>query len=94
MAETVTIEVKDPVGLYLTPTTVLVEIANRYYSEVCMTYGKKQVNLKSMMAVISLGVPTKAVLSIKADGDDEQLVMDEIKKAIISSDIGVVLCEL
>lgn len=94
MAETVTIEVKDPVGLYLTPTTVLVEIANRYYSEVCMTYGKKQVNLKSMMAVISLGVPTKAVLSIEANGDDEQLVMDEIKKAIISSDIGVVLCEL
>lgn len=92
MAETVTIEVKDPVGLYLTPTTVLVEIANRYYSEVCMTYGKKQVNLKSMMAVISLGVPTKAVLTIEANGDDEQLVIDEIKKAIISSDIGVVLC--
>ena len=48
-------------------------------------------HLKSMMAVISLGVPTKAILSIQASGDDELAVIAEMKKAITSSDIGVIL---
>lgn len=91
MAETITVEVKDPVGLYLTPATVLVNIANNFYSDVKMIYEKKEVNLKSMMAVISLGVPTKAILSIQANGDDELAVIAEMKKAITSSDIGVIL---
>lgn len=91
MAETITVEVKDPVGLYLTPVTVLVNIANNFYSDVKMIYEKKEVNLKSMMAVISLGVPTKAILSIQANGDDELAVIAEMKKAITSSDIGVIL---
>lgn len=93
MAQTIRLEVTDPVGLYLTPTNTLVTIANHYDSDIHLLYDKKSVNLKSMMAVISLGVPTKAILSIEADGEDEKQAIDQIKNTITSEDIGVLLYE-
>lgn len=91
MTASIQIEVTDPVGLYLTPTNALVNTANRFNSDIRLQYSQKEVNLKSMMAVISLGVPNKALLTIKVNGDDEQAVIEEMKKVIISSDIGVIL---
>ena len=37
-----------------------------------LTYSGKTVNLKSMMGVLSLGIPTKAKIVITADGEDEE----------------------
>ena len=40
------------------------------------------VNLKSIMGVMSLGVPTKATVEIVAEGEDEKDVIDSIAKVI------------
>ena len=41
MAQTIKLEVIDPVGLYLTPTNTLVTIANHYDSDIHLLYDKK-----------------------------------------------------
>lgn len=86
------LQITDPVGLYLTPANALVSIASKYYSEVSLKYEGKNANLKSLMAVISLGIPTKAKIEIRANGKDEQQFFKEVKNYIIKNDIGVVLC--
>ncbi len=79
MAQHIEFIVTDPLGLYAAPATELIDFVKRFYSELTLCYEGKKVNLKSMMGVVSLGVPTKAKLEIIADGVDEERAINEIK---------------
>ena len=70
MAKRINATIIDPVGLYATPATKLVDTK--------LIYSSKTVNLKSLMGVLSLGIPTKATIEIIAEGEDEDAA---IKKA-------------
>ena len=75
MAKHLQFTVTNPVGLYATPTTELVDLVKNFTSQVTLCYGEKKVNLKNMMGVLSLGIPTKANLEIIIDGSDEDLAL-------------------
>ena len=87
MAQNLKFIVTDPVGLYATPTTELVNAVKQFHSDVSLRYGNKEVNLKSMMGVLSLGIPTNAQLEIIADGGDEKQAIEEIKAKI--NELGI-----
>ncbi|MEG0737593.1 MAG: HPr family phosphocarrier protein [Longicatena sp.] len=87
MAQHLKFIVTDPVGLYATPTTELVNSVKQFHSDVTLQYGSKTVNLKSMMGVLSLGIPTKAVLEVVATGEDENQAINEIKEKI--NELGI-----
>ena len=74
--------VSDPVGLHARPATILVNQASKFSSNINLIYNGKSVNLKSIMGVMSLGVPTKATVEIEAEGEDEKDVIDSIAKVI------------
>lgn len=80
MAKTLACIVSDPVGLYATPATDLVEVVKTFNSDITLTYSGKTVNLKSMMGVLSLGIPTKAKIVITADGEDEERAIETIRE--------------
>ena len=82
MAQSLKFTVTDPVGLYATPTTELVDTVKQFCCHVTLNYGNKSVNLKSMMGVLSLGIPTKAQIEIIADGEDEKMAIEMIKVKI------------
>lgn len=82
MAEKLSFVVSDPVGLHARPATILVNQANKFTSNATLVYGGKEVNLKSIMGVMSLGVPTKATVEIIADGDDEKDMIASIATVI------------
>ena len=86
MAEKLSFVVSDPVGLHARPATILVNQASKFTSNIKLVYNGKEVNLKSIMGVMSLGVPTKAtveiVAEIVAEGDDEKDVIASIAKVI------------
>lgn len=88
MAKKVTVKVTDPVGLYASPATELVDAMKVFNSDITITYQSKSINLKSLMGVLSLGIPSKAIIEIEAEGDDEEAVIqkavDVIKKLGIS----------
>lgn len=87
MAQSLKFIVTDPVGLYATPTTELVNAVKLFHSDITLQYGSKIVNLKSMMGVLSLGVPTKAVLEVVANGEDENQAIKVIKEKI--NELGI-----
>ena len=73
MAKELSFVVSDPVGLHARPATILVNQASKFTSNI---------KLKSIMGVMSLGVPTKATVTIVAEGDDEEDVVASIAKVI------------
>lgn len=59
------------VGLHARPATLLVQEASRYSSEVELAYDNKKVNVKSIMGVMSLGIPQGGVFDLIIEGNDE-----------------------
>lgn len=71
----ITVKIIDPSGIHARPATVLVNAASRYASDVKLGYNANEVNLKSIMGVMSLAVPSGAEVRIIAEGEDcEQAV--------------------
>jgi len=58
-------------GIHARPATLLVQAASKFSSNVTLSYQGKDVNLKSIMGVMSLGVGQNADVRISAEGDDE-----------------------
>ena len=77
-----TVVIKNATGLHARPATILVNQASKFTSNIKLVYNDKEVNLKSIMGVMSLGVPTKATVTIVAEGDDEEDVVASIAKVI------------
>ena len=67
--------------------TDLVDTMKMFNSDIKLVYASKTVNMKSLMGVLSLGIPTKAKIEIIADGEDEDAV---IKRALeLMKDLGI-----
>ena len=90
MAKKVNIEITNPVGLYASPATELVYAVKLYKSHVTLNYNEKSVNMKSLMGVLSLGIPHKAKIEIVVEGEDEGTAMDMIVEKIKSLEIGTI----
>lgn len=69
-------------GVHARPATLLVNKAGQFESEVEMSYNDKTVNLKSIMGVMSLGIPKGAEIKITADGSDEEEAIKGIEEVI------------
>ena len=72
------IEINHPVGLYASLADGLVTLANRYDAAVTLSYQDKEVSMKSVMGVISLGVPCQGVVHLKIEGREAK----EMKQSI------------
>lgn len=70
--KTFTATVIDPVGLHARPATVAVSAASKFGCDVMVQYNNRQINMKSIMAVMSLGVPSQADITIVCNGEDEE----------------------
>ena len=75
-------KVTDPVGLHARPATVAVKAASSYKSNVNLEYKGQSVNMKSIMGVMSLGVPADAEIKITCDGVDEDAAIAEIETVL------------
>ena len=58
----------------------LVQIAMQYRSSLCISYQSYQVNLKSMMGVLCLGLRAGERITISAEGDDEDTAVSRLEK--------------
>lgn len=56
----VTVTVIDPVGLHARPATVAVNAASKFKSDVNVAFKGREVNMKSIMGVMSLGILLRA----------------------------------
>ena len=75
----ISVTVIDPVGLHARPATVAVNAASKFKCEVKVAYKGRTVNMKSIMGVMSLGIPTQSEITISCDGEDEEEAIKQIE---------------
>lgn len=69
-------------GVHARPATLLVNKAGQYASEIEVSYRDKKVNLKSIMGVMSLGIPKGAEIEVTFNGNDEEEALEGISEVI------------
>ena len=76
------VSIIDPVGLHARPATVAVNAASKLKSEVSIAFKGRDVNMKSIMGVMSLGIPTQSEITITCNGDDEEAAIAAIEEVL------------
>ena len=67
----VTLVVHHKVGLHARPAALFVNLAKKFQSDVCVGKGEMEVNAKSILSILTLGVNQGTEITIKAEGEDE-----------------------
>ncbi|MCP8970624.1 HPr family phosphocarrier protein [Ectobacillus ponti] len=70
------VEVGLKYGLQARPAALFVQEANRFQSDVFIEKDGRKVNAKSIMGLMSLAVGANAVITIIAEGHDEQEALE------------------
>jgi catabolite repression HPr-like protein len=73
------IKISCPNGLEPRPIAELVQVASKYESKVYLETETKRVNAKSIMGMMSLNLANGDLLTVSADGNDEEGAMQEIQ---------------
>lgn len=78
----ISVTVIDPVGLHARPATVAVNVASKFKCEVKAAYKGRTVNMKSIMGVMSLGIPTQSEITVSCEGEDEDVAVKTIEDVL------------
>jgi len=74
--------IADEAGLHARPASLLVQKAASFSNPIWIEYDGKKLDLKSIMAVMSLGATQGSVIKIHVDGENAQEIMDELEKVL------------
>lgn len=76
------ISVNNDEGLHSRPAAMFVRCANRFSCHIELSNGENSVNAKSIIGVMSLGIGPGEEVLIKAEGQDEEAAVSQLKKII------------
>ena len=62
-------------GLEARPVAQLVQVASQFNSEIYVEIGKKRVNAKSIMGMMTLGLDSGEEITLSTNGEDEEAAM-------------------
>lgn len=75
-----TITINMSTGLEARPVAQLVQVASQFDSDIHVEVGKKKVNAKSIMGMMTLGLDVGEEITVSITGDDEEAAMSSIVK--------------
>ena len=67
-------------GLEARPVAMLVQVASQYEREIYVESGRKKVNAKSIMGMMSMNFENGSELTIVADGADEEAAVNALSE--------------
>lgn len=66
-------------GLHARPATTVVQALSQYTNDIFLTYKNHRVNGKSIMGVMSLGVPVNGEITVDIDNDNDGHILRELE---------------
>jgi phosphocarrier protein HPr len=81
-------KVTSDAGIHARPATALVNTASKFESDVQLGFNGKNVNLKSIMGVMALGIPQGAEITVSASGPDADEALNAISEAMKKEELG------
>ena len=67
-------------GLETRPIAMLVQVASQFESSIHLESGSRNVNAKSIMGMMTLGLDNGERVTITADGSDEEKALQSMKE--------------
>ncbi|WP_078546428.1 phosphocarrier protein HPr [Litchfieldia alkalitelluris] len=83
-----TFKITSDSGLHARPATMLVNKAGQFQSDISLSFNGRSVNLKSIMGVMSLGVPKGSEILVTAEGNDAEEALTAIEGVLKSEGLG------
>lgn len=80
--KTIEVEIKNKAGLHARPSSLFVQIATGYDSEIMVICDDEEINGKSIMGLMLLAAEQGRTLTITADGEDEGAALEALKKLV------------
>jgi phosphocarrier protein len=70
--------IRNKLGLHARPSAQLTQTASRFQSEVFLAKDDRRVNAKSIMGVMMLAAGTGSVITVEAEGTDEEQAVQAV----------------
>ena len=70
--------ITNTIGLHARPATFFIQKANTFKSSIWIEKDDRKVNAKSLLGVLSLGIAKGMVVTLIADGQDENAALDSL----------------
>ncbi len=74
------VQVINRLGLHARPAALVVQKANRFKSEITLQKEDLEVNAKSILSVMALAAEMGSLVTIRAEGEDEDAAVEELAK--------------
>lgn len=74
--------IHNPTGLHARPARLFVDIAKQFKSTIRVRHNEKQVNAKSLISLLTLGVKHGQGISVEVDGEDEAVAIETLAAAV------------
>ncbi len=81
------ITINNQVGLYARPATFFIQKANEFRSTIHVSRDNGNVNAKSLLGVLSLGITKGTEITISAEGPDEEEAVEALC-ALVAANFG------
>ena len=78
------LEIKNQYGIHARPAALFVKTASRYDADIVVEKDSNKVSGKSIMGLMTLEASKGSTLTITAEGDDAEDVLDELQALIDS----------
>lgn len=76
------LEIKNKLGLHARAAAKLVHTAARFKSDIKVRKGEEEVDGKSILGILLLAAGRGAVVTVRADGEDERDAVDAVQQLI------------
>jgi len=76
------IVIKSTVGLHASLAAKVVQTASKYDVDIKLLYNDKVVDVKSILGLISLAIPSGENVTLIAKGKDSEIAINEIEKIL------------
>ena len=79
---TKTFTIIDEAGMHARPTSIVVQEATKFKSEITIEFNGKKANLKSIMSVMALVIKNNQEVTIDTNGEDASEALSAIEKVM------------
>ena len=79
--------VKDEAGLHARPASLLTKVATQYSGDISIEYNTSKGTLKSIMFVMSLGIPHKAEFTIIIENEEDHSALKKLEEVLVENEV-------
>ena len=78
------ISILNETGIHARPAAVFVSMATKFKSQIYVMNDEKRANAKSILHIMSLGIDKGSIITISAEGEDEEEAVDRLTELVES----------